>query len=53
MVEWQEFPVPEVVRERERERTVPEAWGYAKHQLNLRTRLAPLTKALGILEGNL
>ena len=39
--------------ERERERTVPEAWGYAKHQLNLRTRLAPLTKALGILEGNL
>ena len=40
-------------RERERERTVPEAWGYAKHQLNIRTRLAPLTKALGIIEGNL
>ena len=36
-VEWQEFPVPEVFRERERERErekriEPETWRYVKHQ---------------------
>ena len=39
--------------ERERKGGKAEAWGYAKHQYSLSTRLAPLTKALGVPEGNL
>ena len=40
--------------QREREKGIePEACGYIKHQESLRTRIAPLTKALGVPEGNL
>ena len=53
MVEWQEVPILEVIRERERKGGKAEAWGYANHQESLSTRLAPLTKALGVPEGNL